>query len=269
MTMSGGADGAAGGHAILELEGLHKRFGDLEVLRGVDLAVAPGEVVCIIGPSGSGKSTLLRCVNMLTPPTAGTVRFEGEEVLAPPVSRWNPLVGRAERRRLQEMRAHIGMVFQHFNVFPHLTALENVTLGLRRVGRLDDARAEEVAREQIAAVGLSDKLDAYPATLSGGQKQRLAIARALALGPRVMLFDEVTSALDPELVGDVLAQMRRLADAGMTMLVVTHEMKFAMEVADRVVFMDGGVIVEEGPPAFMRDPQHERTRTFLRAIRDD
>jgi polar amino acid transport system ATP-binding protein len=161
------------------------------------------------------------------------------------------------------------MVFQHFNVFPHLSVLENVTLGLRRVAGMDEEQAEAVARRRIADVGLTDKVDAYPATLSGGQKQRLAIARALALDPRLMLFDEVTSALDPELVGDVLAQMRRLAEAGMTMLVVTHEMKFAMEVADRVVFMDDGVIVEQGPPSFMRDPQHVRTREFLRAVRDD
>jgi len=265
---SGAVDGGAA-RPILEISDLRKRFGDLEVLKGVDLDVAMGEVVCIIGPSGSGKSTLLRCVNMLTEPTSGTVRFDGEDVVPPPVSRWNPLMGRDERRRLQGIRAHIGMVFQHFNVFPHLSVLENVTLGLRRVAGMDEEQAEAVARRRIADVGLTDKVDAYPATLSGGQKQRLAIARALALDPRLMLFDEVTSALDPELVGDVLAQMRRLAEAGMTMLVVTHEMKFAMEVADRVVFMDDGVIVEQGPPSFMRDPQHVRTREFLRAVRDD
>jgi polar amino acid transport system ATP-binding protein len=263
MTAAAGADGP-----ILRLTGIRKRFGDLEVLRGVDLEVARGEVVCVIGPSGSGKSTLLRCVNMLAHPTAGTVWFDGEEVVPPPVSRWNPLVGREERRRLQQVRAHIGMVFQHFNVFPHLTALENVMLGLTRVAGLAPEAARDRALERLAAVGLSDKAEAYPATLSGGQKQRLAIARALALEPRLMLFDEVTSALDPELVGDVLAQMRRLAEEGMTMLVVTHEMKFAMEVADRVVFMDEGVIVEQGAPSFMRDPQHERTRAFLRALRE-
>jgi polar amino acid transport system ATP-binding protein len=257
-----------GREPILELSDIHKRFGDVEVLKGVDLEVDAGEVVVIIGPSGSGKSTLLRCVNMLTPPTAGTVVFEGAELIPPPVSRWSPFVGVRERRELQRLRAHIGMVFQHFNVFPHLTALENVTLGLTRVAGLDRAAAERRAREELAAVGLAEKEAVYPNTLSGGQKQRLAIARAVALEPRLMLFDEVTSSLDPELVGDVLAQMRKLAHEGMTMLVVTHEMGFAMDVADRVIFIDGGVIVEQGPPDFMRDPQHERTRSFLQAIQE-
>jgi polar amino acid transport system ATP-binding protein len=252
----------------LRVEDVTKYYGSTLVLDGVDLDVADHEVVCLIGASGSGKSTLLRCVNMLTPPSGGTVEFDGTAVVAPRESRWNPLAGRGERRELQRLRAHIGMVFQHFNVFPHLTALENVTLGLTRVAGLDAAAAAERARAELEGVGLTEKVDSYPATLSGGQKQRLAIARALALDPRLMLFDEVTSALDPELVGDVLGQMRRLAADGMTMLVVTHEMKFAQEVADRVVFMDGGVIVEEGPPSFMRDPAHERTRAFLRAVRE-
>lgn len=251
---------------ILTLQGIHKQFGRLEVLRGVDLAVDPGEVVVIIGPSGSGKSTLLRCVNMLTPPTSGEVWFDGKQVRPPVESRWNPLAGIRERRELQQLRSHIGMVFQHFNVFPHLTALHNVSLGLTRVAGLDHEEAEARARRELESVGLSDKADVHPGRLSGGQKQRLAIARALALDPRVMLFDEVTSALDPELVGDVLSQMRRLAEEGMTMLVVTHEMGFAREVADRVIFIDEGVIVEQGPPAFMSDAKQERTQAFLRAI---
>lgn len=251
----------------LELKNIRKFFGDLCVLDGIDLTVEAGEVVVIIGPSGSGKSTLLRSVNMLAPPTSGEVWFEGTHVVPPPTSRWNPFVGRGERRRLQEFRAHMGMVFQHFNVFPHLTARENVMLGLVRVAGYDRAEARERADHQLELVGLSDKLTAMPSVLSGGQKQRLAIARALALEPRLMLFDEVTSALDPELVGEVLAQMRALASAGMTMLVVTHEMGFAMEVADRVVFIDGGRIIEQGAPEAMMDPQRERTRTFLKAIR--
>ncbi|MFD7662642.1 amino acid ABC transporter ATP-binding protein [Streptomyces sp. NPDC059788] len=240
----------------IEVEGLHKSFGALEVLKGIDFSVERGEVVCVIGPSGSGKSTLLRCVNLLEEPTAGRVTVAGTEVTDPDVD-------------IDRVRRRIGMVFQSFNLFPHLTALENLTIAQRRVLRRGRTAAERVARANLARVGLSDKESAYPAQLSGGQQQRVAIARALSMDPELMLFDEPTSALDPELVGDVLAVMRTLAQDGMTMLVVTHEMSFAREVADRVVFMDGGVIVEEGPPErVVADPQHERTRTFLARVLD-
>ena len=241
---------------MIEVRDLHKSFGELEVLRGIDFRVAQGEVVCVIGPSGSGKSTLLRCINLLEQPTSGQVFVGGVEVTDPDVD-------------LDAARRRIGMVFQQFNLFPHLTALENVTIAQRRVLRRDKAAAERVARENLERVGLTDKADAYPAQLSGGQQQRVAIARALAMGPELMLFDEPTSALDPELVGDVLAVMRRLAGDGMTMVVVTHEMSFAREVADRVAFIDHGVFVEEGPPAqVIGDPKHERTRTFLARLLD-
>ncbi|OKH99180.1 ABC transporter [Streptomyces sp. CB02923] len=246
---------ATAGRAI-EVEGLHKSFGALEVLKGIDFSVERGEVVCVIGPSGSGKSTLLRCVNLLEEPTAGRVTVAGTEVTDPDVD-------------IDRVRRRIGMVFQSFNLFPHLTALENLTIAQRRVLRRDRTAAQRVARANLARVGLSDKESAYPAQLSGGQQQRVAIARALSMEPELMLFDEPTSALDPELVGDVLAVMRSLAQDGMTMLVVTHEMSFAREVADRVVFMDGGVIVEEGSPErVVADPQHERTRTFLARVLD-
>jgi len=239
---------------LIEIRELHKSFGSLEVLRGVDFHVDAGEVVCVIGPSGSGKSTLLRCVNLLEQPNAGRVSVGGVELTDPECD-------------LDAVRRRIGMVFQQFNLFPHLTALGNVTIAQRKVLRRSQAEAEKVARENLDRVGLADKVDAFPGQLSGGQQQRVAIARALAMGPEVMLFDEPTSALDPELVGDVLGVMRKLALDGMTMLVVTHEMSFAREVADRVVFMDNGVIVEEGPPAqVIADPQHERTRTFLSRI---
>ncbi|MFG3496588.1 amino acid ABC transporter ATP-binding protein [Streptomyces sp. NPDC047928] len=245
-----------GEHAEIEVRGLRKAFGEHEVLRGIDLEVARGEVVCVIGPSGSGKSTLLRCVNLLEEPTAGRVFVGGTEVTDPDVD-------------IDAVRRRIGMVFQQFNLFPHVTALENLTLPQRRVLGRSKARAAEVARENLARVGLSEKADAYPSRLSGGQQQRVAIARALAMGPEVMLFDEPTSALDPELVGDVLAVMRMLAAEGMTMMVVTHEMSFAREVADRVVFMDEGRIVEEGPAErVVGDPQHPRTRDFLTRILD-
>ncbi len=241
---------------MIEIRDLHKSFGELEVLRGIDFRVAQGEVVCVIGPSGSGKSTLLRCINLLEQPTSGQVFVGGVEVTDPDVD-------------LDAARRRIGMVFQQFNLFPHLTALENVTIAQRRVLRRDKAAAERVARENLERVGLTDKADAYPAQLSGGQQQRVAIARALAMGPELMLFDEPTSALDPELVGDVLAVMRHLAGDGMTMVVVTHEMSFAREVADRVAFIDHGVFVEEGPPAqVIGDPKHERTRTFLARLLD-
>ncbi|MFE1803276.1 amino acid ABC transporter ATP-binding protein [Streptomyces sp. NPDC059517] len=240
----------------IQVRGLHKSFGDNEVLRGIDLEVGSGEVVCVIGPSGSGKSTLLRCVNLLEEPTKGQVFVGGTEVTDPDVD-------------IDAVRRRIGMVFQQFNLFPHLTVTDNLTLPQRRVLGRDKAEAAEVAAENLRRVGLSEKATAYPGSLSGGQQQRVAIARALAMGPQVMLFDEPTSALDPELVGDVLAVMRMLADEGMTMMVVTHEMSFAREVADRVVFMDGGVIVEQGPPAqVIGSPTHARTRHFLSRLLD-
>ncbi|MEV7978061.1 amino acid ABC transporter ATP-binding protein [Streptomyces sp. NPDC086519] len=240
----------------IEVKGLHKSFGDNEVLRGIDLEIGQGEVVCVIGPSGSGKSTLLRCVNLLEEPTQGQVFVGGTELTDPDVD-------------IDAVRRRIGMVFQQFNLFPHLTVAENLTLPQRRVLRRDRATAARVAAENLARVGLSEKADAYPASLSGGQQQRVAIARSLSMGPEVMLFDEPTSALDPELVGDVLAVMRMLAREGMTMMVVTHEMSFAREVADRVVFMDGGVVVEDGSPdQVIGAPTHERTRHFLSRLLD-
>ncbi len=246
----------SGDAKAIDVQGLHKSFGELEVLRGIDFSVARGEVVCVIGPSGSGKSTLLRCVNLLEEPSAGRVTVAGTDVTDPDVD-------------IDRVRRRIGMVFQSFNLFPHLTALENLTIAQRRVLRRDRSEAERIARANLERVGLSEKEASYPAQLSGGQQQRVAIARALSMDPQLMLFDEPTSALDPELVGDVLAVMRSLADEGMTMLVVTHEMSFAREVADRVVFMDGGVIVEEGTPEqVVGDPQHERTRTFLARVLD-
>ncbi|WP_188197452.1 amino acid ABC transporter ATP-binding protein [Nonomuraea sp. SYSU D8015] len=240
-------------HAI-ELADLHKYFGKNEVLRGIDMTVDPGQVVCVIGPSGSGKSTLLRCVNLLEVPTRGKVFVEGVEVTDPDVD-------------IDAVRRRIGMVFQQFNLFPHMTALQNVMIAQQRVLKRSKKEAEVVARDNLNKVGVGEKCDSYPAQLSGGQQQRVAIARALAMNPDLMLFDEPTSALDPELVGDVLAVMRKLAEEGMTMLVVTHEMGFAREVADRVVFMDGGVIVEDGAPAqVIGAPSQERTRTFLRRV---
>jgi polar amino acid transport system ATP-binding protein len=241
---------------MIEIRDLHKSFGELEVLRGIDFRVQQGEVVCVIGPSGSGKSTLLRCINLLEQPTSGQVFVGGVEVTDPDVD-------------IDAARRRIGMVFQQFNLFPHLTALENVTIAQRRVLGRDKAAAERVAHENLARVGLTDKAHSYPAQLSGGQQQRVAIARALAMEPELMLFDEPTSALDPELVGDVLAVMRHLAGDGMTMIVVTHEMSFAREVADRVAFIDHGLFVEEGPPAqVIGNPEHERTRTFLARLLD-
>nr|WP_148269085.1 amino acid ABC transporter ATP-binding protein [Streptosporangium roseum] len=242
-------------HAV-EIRDLHKHFGKLEVLKGIDFAVDPGQVVCVIGPSGSGKSTLLRCVNLLEQPTSGRVVLEGIELTDRDVD-------------IDAARRRVGMVFQQFNLFPHMTALQNVMVAQRRVLKRGRAEAERVARENLEKVGIADKCDAYPLQLSGGQQQRVAIARALAMNPALMLFDEPTSALDPELVGDVLTVMRKLAEEGMTMLVVTHEMAFARDVADRVVFMDGGVIVEDGPAAqVIGEPQHERTKSFLRRVLD-
>jgi polar amino acid transport system ATP-binding protein len=244
---------------MLKLEGIHKRFGQLEVLKGVDLEVAQGEVVCILGPSGSGKSTLLRCVNLLEPPEEGEIFLEGQDICKGPGS------GTGEQSwNLDFVRQRVGMVFQQFNLFPHKTVLQNVTMAPEKVLGKPKAEVEAAATTLLERVGLSDKLSQYPERLSGGQQQRVAIARALAMEPHVMLFDEVTSALDPELVKEVLDTMRELASEGMTMLVVTHEMGFAKEVGDQVVFMDGGVIVERGKPADVLDnPREERTKRFL------
>ncbi len=253
--------GTGGGQLMVEALGIHKSYGSLEVLKGVDLRVRPGEVTCLLGPSGSGKSTLLRCLNHLERVDAGTVRIDGD------------LVGyRVKGEKVYELPKHevahqrrsVGMVFQRFNLFPHMTVLQNVVEAPTRVLRQPKAEARERARELLAQVGLADKAQAYPVQLSGGQQQRVAIARALAMQPKLMLFDEPTSALDPELVGEVLDVMRGLAAGGMTMVVVTHEIGFAREVCDTVVFIDGGVVVEEGPPAdVLGRPQHERTRSFL------
>jgi polar amino acid transport system ATP-binding protein len=239
---------------VVNITNLNKSFGDNHVLRGIDLQVQRGEVVCIIGPSGSGKSTLLRCVNMLEIPTAGTVVVLGRELTDIDCD-------------IDDARAHIGMVFQQFNLFPHMTALENVCVAQRKVLKRSADEAAKIAHGLLARVGLVEKDNSYPAQLSGGQQQRVAIARALAMNPDVILFDEATSALDPELVGEVLQVMQSLAQEGMTMLVVTHEMGFAKGVADRVVFMDGGVIVEQGPPSqVISAPVEERTRAFLSSV---
>ena len=251
---------------LVSLRGVGKTFGAARVLDGVDLDVARGEVVCIIGPSGSGKSTLLRCINFIGAPSEGMVTFDGADYHPVRDHRWNPFGGRREERRHVQLRAEIGMVFQHFNVFPHLTARENVMLGLRKTRRLGKKDAFRIADEQLVAVGLADKADQYPQQLSGGQKQRVAIARALALSPKLMLFDEATSSLDPELVNGVLDLMKQLAADGMTMIVVTHELRFAFEAADRIVFMDHGRVVEEGPTAQFGSPLQERTRLFLSAL---
>ena len=241
---------------IVEITGLHKAFGPLEVLKGIDLQVERGQVVCIIGPSGSGKSTLLRCVNLLEEPQQGKIVVNGNEITDEDVD-------------IDAARRKIGMVFQGFNLFAHLTVLDNLTVAQRKVLKRGKEEAERVARENLAKVGLSEKETSLPGQLSGGQQQRVAIARALCMNPKIMLFDEPTSALDPELVGDVLAVMRQLAEEGMTMLVVTHEMQFAREVADSVLFMDGGVVVEQGPPSqVIGDPQHERTKSFLKRVLD-
>jgi polar amino acid transport system ATP-binding protein len=249
---------------MVKAEAVHKRFGRLEVLKGIDLEVQRGEVMCLLGPSGSGKSTFLRCINHLEKINSGRLSVDGD------------LVGyRLQGDKLYELRdrevakkrAEIGMVFQHFNLFPHMTALDNVTLAPIRVGGVSRDEARERGRDVLSRVGLGDKLNTYPVALSGGQQQRVAIARALAMHPKLMLFDEPTSALDPELVGDVLDAMRQLAKDGMTMIVVTHEMGFAREAADSVVFMDDGVVVESGPPAsVLSNPQHERTRSFLSKV---
>jgi len=236
------------------LEGIHKWFGNNHVLKGIDLSLEPGEVQVIIGPSGSGKSTLLRCVNLLELPTEGRVWFLGKNITD-------------IRTDLNEVRTHMGIVFQAFNLFPHKTAVQNITLALEKVLDVKAGEAKARALESLRQVGLAHKAHAYPGRLSGGQQQRVAIARALAMDPKLMLFDEVTSALDPELVGEVLSVMRQLAEQGMTMMVVTHEMGFAREVGTRMIFMDDGRILEEGEPREMfAQPEHERTKQFLSAI---
>ena len=243
-------------NAAVRVRDLHKSYGELEVLRGIDLDVAAGEVVCLIGPSGSGKSTLLRCLNLLETPQSGSISVGGFTVTDPDLD-------------VDAMRRRVGMVFQQFNLFPHLSVLENCTMAQVKVLKRPAAEARRVALANLRRVGLSEKADQRPAQLSGGQQQRVAIARALSVDPDLMLFDEPTSALDPETVGDVLSIMRGLAADGMTMLVVTHEMSFARDVADRVVFMDGGVVVEQGPAReVIGSPQHQRTRTFLSRVLD-
>ncbi len=242
--------------AVVVVTDLHKSFGDNHVLRGLDATIHQGEVVCVIGPSGSGKSTFLRCINLLEQPTSGSITVGGDEVNDPDCD-------------IDSIRRNMGMVFQQFNLFPHLTVLQNCTVAQTTVLKRSKAEADATARENLEKVGLSDKDGAFPAQLSGGQQQRVAIARALSMDPKLMLFDEPTSALDPELVGDVLSVMRRLADEGMTMFVVTHEMAFARDVADRVIFMDGGSIVEEGAPEqVIGAPTEERTRVFLQRVLD-
>ena len=240
---------------MVSIQHLSKSFDDTEVLRDVNVDVKRGEVVVVLGPSGSGKSTMLRCINLLEKPTGGHIFIEGQEITGP-------------NTNVDKLREHVGMVFQQFNLFPHLSAKKNVMLAQRKVLKRSAEEAERVALEQLDRVGLADRADFLPDQLSGGQQQRVAIARALAMDPHVMLFDEATSALDPELVRGVLDVMRSLAEGGMTMVVVTHEMGFAREVADRVIFMEGGVIVEEGTPAEVFDnPQHDRTKDFLGHIK--
>lgn len=239
---------------ILEARELRKSFGELEVLRGINFSLLPQEMVFLIGPSGSGKSTLLRCFNRLEEPTDGKVIFDGMDLMSPNIN-------------INTMRKHIGMVFQQFNLYPHLSATKNITLALRKVSKKSTAEAEEIALDVLRRVGLVEKADAHPNELSGGQQQRVAIARAMALEPKVMLFDEPTSALDPELVGSVLQVMQQLRDSGMTMVVVSHEMRFAQDAADRVVFMSEGKIVEEGTPsAIFEAPQQKRTQDFVSEI---
>ncbi|HWF50401.1 MAG TPA: amino acid ABC transporter ATP-binding protein [Solirubrobacteraceae bacterium] len=249
---------------MVKAEAVHKRFGRHEVLKGITLEVQPGQVMCLLGPSGSGKSTFLRCINHLERVNSGRLTVAGELV------GYRESGGKLHELRESEIsrqRAQIGMVFQQFNLFPHMSALENVIEAPVRVLKLDRVQARERGRELLAQMELADRADAYPAQLSGGQQQRVAIARALAMRPKLMLFDEPTSALDPELVGDVLGAMRQLAREGMTMIVVTHEMGFAREVADTVVFMDDGVVVESGKPSqVLAHPQHDRTKAFLSKV---
>ena len=239
---------------MIDVKGLSKSFGDVQVLKGIDEHIYPGEKVVIIGPSGSGKSTFLRCLNMMEYPTSGEIWFDGMEVTDP-------------KTNIDLVRRKMGMVFQHFNLFPNMTIRKNITLAPVRTKLMSQKAADELAMDLLARVGLTDKADAYPSQLSGGQKQRVAIVRALAMDPKVLLFDEPTSALDPEMVGEVLAVMKELASSGMTMVVVTHEMGFAREVGDRVLFMDEGRIVEQGTPAqLFSQPQHPRSREFLSKV---
>ncbi|TMG15554.1 MAG: amino acid ABC transporter ATP-binding protein [Chloroflexi bacterium] len=265
------AASAANAKTILRLEGVNKWFhrGTLRnahVLKDINLEVTRGEVLVVIGPSGSGKSTLLRCINFVAPPETGTVVFLGRKWTKDNVP-LSPIARLSYERELNVLRTHIGMVFQHFNLFPHMTALQNVTLGLTRVLGVPGKQARERAMVELERLGLGAKAKSYPSQLSGGQKQRVAIARALAMKPQLMLFDEVTSALDPELIGGILEEMKKLALEGMTMIVVTHEMGFAREVGDRLMFMDEGAIVEEGPAReVIKSPRNERTQAFLRAI---
>jgi polar amino acid transport system ATP-binding protein len=251
--VSADAGGGQRAEPMIRLEGVHKRFGSLHVLKGIDLTVRAGSVVCVIGPSGSGKSTLLRCINLLEPPDEGRVFIEGIEITR-----------HRSESAINHIRQRVGMVFQQFNLFPHMSVVENVSLAQKTVLKRSPEEARARSESMLERVGLSDKLEQYPERLSGGQQQRVAIARALAMDPHVMLFDEVTSALDPELIKEVLDVLRKLASEGMTMVVVTHEMGFAREVANNVVFMDEGVIVEEGPVRRVIDaPREERTKRFL------
>ena len=239
---------------MIKICDLHKSFGKKNVLNGIDEHITPGEKVVLIGPSGSGKSTLLRCLNLLEVPTSGSITIDGVEITDPKVN-------------INEVREGLGMVFQHFNLFPHLSVMDNITLAPRKVKNQPEEQAKENALVLLNRVGLADRADAYPVQLSGGQKQRIAIARALAMEPKIMLFDEPTSALDPEMVGEVLEVMKELAEGGMTMVVVTHEMGFAREVASRVLFMDDGVIIEQGKPGeLFENPKNERTQSFLSKI---
>ena len=238
--------------SIIEVKGLKKNFGSLQVLKGIDAAIEENEVVCIIGPSGSGKSTFLRCLNRLEEITDGEILIDGVHL---------------SKENENEVRTEMGMVFQSFNLFPHMSVLDNVTIGPRKVRRIDRKEAEKKALELLGRVGLGDKADVYPSSLSGGQKQRVAIARALAMNPKIILFDEPTSALDPEMVGEVLDVMKRLTHGGMTLVIVTHEMGFAREVADRVLFMDEGYIIEQGTPdEIFNHPKEERTKNFLSKV---
>lgn len=239
---------------VITVKDLHKSFGKLEILKGIDIEIAKGEVVVVIGPSGSGKSTFLRCLNLLEVPTSGEISFEGELITA-------------KNHNINATREKMGMVFQQFNLFPHKKVIDNITLAPIQVKGVSAKEAEATADELLKSVGLQDKKEAYPSQLSGGQKQRIAIARALAMQPHVMLFDEPTSALDPEMVGEVLEVMKKLAEGGMTMVIVTHEMGFAREVGDRILFMDGGKIVEEGTPdQLFGNPTHPRTQEFLSKV---
>ncbi|MCP8970451.1 amino acid ABC transporter ATP-binding protein [Ectobacillus sp. SYSU M60031] len=244
---------------MIEVDGLRKAFGENEILKGIDLQIRQGEKVVIIGPSGSGKSTLLRCLNFLEIPTGGTVKVHGEYFVKPG--------GKFDEKHVASLRTEVGMVFQRFNLFPTMTALENVMAAQMKIRKKSREAARETAEKYLRKVGLAERMNHYPGQLSGGQQQRVAIARALAMEPKAMLFDEATSALDPELVGEVLNVIRELAREGMTMVIVTHEMRFAEEVGDTIIFMDQGVIVEEGPPKeFFHNPKHDRTRSFIQKV---